>query len=153
MKVKFVKPNDELLQYVAAHMRSIDILECKEMSGKSPIRALTEGVKMSELSAVVVVDGRPCAAIGLCIVSHLTGTGVPWMLATDDAVKNRRAFIEHTRTGLQEMMGICPNLFNYVHEDNKASIRWLKWMGFTIEQSSPMGENGAMFRRFKIGVC
>lgn len=153
MSVKFVKPNDELLQYVAEHMRDIDVLECKELSGRSPVEALVEGVKISDFSSVVVINGRPCAVIGLTVISYLTGTGVPWMLATYDAVENRRLFVRHSSAGLAEMMTTCPNLVNYVHEDNTIAIRWLKWMGFSIEQSKPMGENDAMFCRFTMGNC
>lgn len=153
MNVKFIKPNDELLRYVAANMRDIDIMECQELSGQSPMDALVKGIEISDYSAVITLNGRPCAVIGLNVVNALTGTGVPWMLATYDAVEHRRVFINHSRIGLDWMRQICPNLTNFIHEDNTIGIRWLKWMGFDIEQSQPMGENGAMFRKFTIGDC
>ena len=149
--VKYVKPNAELLQYVEDNMREIDKLECREMSGNSPIDALNKGIELSQYATVVVIDNEPCAVVGLSIVSAVNGLGVPWLLATESAVRNKRVFVNNAKQGVDDMRTVCPNLVNYVHEDNKLSIRWLKWMGFTIEESQPLGFNGAMFRRFYIG--
>lgn len=153
MSVKYVEPNDKLLQYVADNMRAIDKLECVEGSGSTPMEALKRGVKTSSHCSVVVIDGRPCAVVGLVIVNYLQGIGVPWLLATNDAVENKRVFISHCKQGLDDMKTICPNLVNYVHVDNYLSIKWLKWMGFTIDPSEPRGHSGAHFHKFYIGEC
>jgi hypothetical protein len=153
MSVRYVIPNDELLRYVADNMREADALECQLLSGQTPLQALQRGSKMSHHCSVVVVNGRPCAVVGLVVTSVLTGTGVPWLLATDYAVKQRRIFINNCKQGLDDMMQVCPNLKNFVHADNTTSIRWLKWMGFTVEPSQPIGKDGAHFHRFYIGDC
>lgn len=153
MLVKYVEPTDILLQYVADNMRAADALECKLMSGTSPIDALKNGAKFSHYCSVVVIDNIPCAVAGLVVVNMLGGVGVPWLLATDDAVKNRRVFIKNCKQGVQDMLKICPNLMNLVHAENKLSIRWLKWMGFTIMPSEPVGKDGAPFHKFYIGDC
>lgn len=85
------------------------------------------------------------------VINVLTGLGIPWLLGTDDAVRNKRVFINHSKQALEEMKSICPNLFNFVHEDNTVNIRWLKWLGFKFDEPEPIGKNGAMFRRFYIG--
>lgn len=151
--VKYVKPNEELVQYIADNMRHADAVECYEMSGLSPREALDKGIESSSYVSVVIVNKVPCAIVGLTIISAVTGLGVPWLLATHDAVKNKRVFINNCKQGVDDMLKICPNLFNYVHAENKLSVKWLRWMGFTIEESQPMGHNGAMFHKFYIGEC
>lgn len=151
MSVKYVKPHDNLIRYVADNMREADKIECRLASGLSPMEALLKGVEASQYCSVVVINGRPCAVVGLTIISLLSGVGVPWMLATHDAVKNRRVFINNSRQGVEDMRSICPNLFNYVHVDNTISIRWLKWMGFKFDEPQAIGHNGAMFHKFYIG--
>lgn len=134
-------------------MRAADALECKLLSGSSPMEALTKGAKMSHHCSVVVVNDKPCAVVGLVITSMLTGTGVPWLLATDYAVENKRVFINNCKKGVDEMRTVCPNLMNYVHAENRLSIKWLKWMGFTIEPSQPIGVDRAHYHKFYIGDC
>lgn len=151
--VKYVKPNDNLIRYVANNMRYADKIECQLASGLSPLQALQKGVNESQYSSVVIINNKPCAIAGLTVVNVLLGVGVPWMLATHDAVKNRRVFINNSRQGVQDMLEICPNLFNYVHVENKVSIRWLKWMGFKFDEPVAIGHNGAMFHKFYIGDC
>jgi len=149
--VKYVEPNADLLKYVADNMRQADALECKLLSDLTPIQALTRGAEMSDYCSVVVIDGEPCAVVGLVVLNHLGGVGVPWLLATHGALKNRRIFINRCKQGVEDMRTVCPNLMNFVHADNKLSVRWLRWMGFTIEPSTPMGPNGAHFHKFHIG--
>lgn len=151
--VEYVKPTDELLQHVADNMREADAIECMASSGRSPLDALTSGVVISNHCSVVMVGGVPCAVVGLVITSLVSGHGVPWMLATDDAVKHRRVFIDNCKQGLCDMLKVCPNLVNYVHAENKLSVKWLRWMGFTILPSEPTGVNGAHFHKFYIGEC
>lgn len=153
MQVKYIQPNENLLQYVADNMRAADALECELLSGLSPMEALTKGVEMSHHCSVVVIDGKPCGVVGLVVINILGGTGVPWLLATDDAVKYKRIFINNCKQGVEDMRTVCPNLMNFVHADNKLSIKWLKWMGFTIEPSEPIGKDGAHFHKFHIGDC
>ena len=99
------------------------------------MEALTKGVEVSHHCSVVVIDGKPCAVVGLVVLNILTGTGVPWLLATYDAIKYRRIFINNCKQGVEDMMTVCPNLMNFVHADNTLSIKWLKWVGFTIKPS------------------
>lgn len=151
--VDFVKPTDEMIEYIAANMRDADALEVWEMCRHTPLQSIRAGLDISKFSTVAVINGIPCAVFGLVVVDILSGTGVPWLLGTDYAVEQRRVFLKHCKQGLGQMLDICPNLFNYVHADNKISVRWLKYMGFNIEKALPIGTNGAMFHKFSIGDC
>lgn len=149
--VRFEKPTPEMVRYIADNMRKADAVEVWEMSDQTPIESLEQGVSLSNFCSVAVIDDLPVAVFGLVIVDIITGTGVPWLLGTNGAVKHRKVFLDSCSEGIDEMLNICPNLFNYVHAENKISVRWLKHMGFTIEEPTAMGKRGAMFHRFTMG--
>jgi hypothetical protein len=151
--VKFVKPTDEMVMFIAENMRHADVREVWEMSRQTPLESIEEGLELSNYSAVAVINDIPCAVFGLTIVDMLTGTGVPWLLGTDYLVKHRSVFLKNGKQGLDQMLKVCPNLFNYVHAENKTSVRWLKYMGFKVEDATPIGVDGALFHRFSIGDC
>jgi hypothetical protein len=151
--VKFEKPNRNTINYIADNMRAADALEVWEMSKHTPLQSIEEGLRLSNFSSIAVVNGTPCAVLGLAVVDILTGTGIPWLLGTDYAVENRKVFIKNCKQGLGQMLQICPNLFNYVHADNKVSVLWLRYMGFKIEDPLPTGVGGALFHKFSIGDC
>lgn len=148
MEVKFIKPTDELVKAIADDMRQADIDEVWASSRHTPIEAMISSWKMSDSSVIVTVNDEPCVMIGLVIRDILSGSGVPWLLGTDNALKYKRHFITQVPAIIDEMLAICPKLYNYVHADNKVSIRWLKRIGFTIEAPLPIGYDGALFHKF-----
>jgi len=150
--VKFVKPTTDLIEFVAANMRVADRLEVRYSHGHTPIEALTNGISRSNLCSVALINDEPCAVFGLVVENILTGNGVPWLLGTDLIFKHRRSFIEHTRSGVDEMLQLCPRLSNWVHCDNIKSIRWLSSMGFSFGEPLPYGVNGELFIQFSRGV-
>ena len=148
MSVKFVKPNSDLVRYVADNMRQADRIEIAASHGYTPHEALVKGVARSKLCAVALINDEPCAVFGLVVENIVTGFGVPWLLGTDLIFKHKREFVEHTKIGVDEMIDVCPRLENWVHCENVKSIRWLKSMGFTMSDPEPIGVNGELFMRF-----
>ena len=148
MGVKFVKPTYELIEAIAADMRQADIDEVWASDNHTPIEALLISWGLSYKSVIVTVDDEPCVMIGIVIRDILAGTGVPWMLGTNRALKHKRHFIEQVPDVIDQMLDICPKLMNYVHDRNKVSIGWLKRIGFTMGDPEKYGPNGELFRRF-----
>ena len=150
MGAEFVKPTRELVEAIAADMRQADADEVWVSSHQTPIEALLEGWKASDFAVIVTVDGEPCVMMGLVIRDILTGAGVPWLLGTENALKHKRHFIAQVPAVIDEMLTACPRLFNYVHAENKVSIRWLKRIGFTIDDPMPYGLDEELFHRFHL---
>lgn len=146
--IEFVKPTEELLFAIADNMRDADRIEVMASHGHSPVEALLMGWSLSAFSTVAVYDGIPVVAFGLVITSVLTGAGTPWMLASKDVKKCRSELLKKTPSVIDSMLVICPKLSNHVHADNRQSVRWLKWLGFTIDDPEPIGINGELFHRF-----
>ena len=149
--VEFKKPTQEMIQFIADNMRQADVDEVTAASGATPLQAITSGVEISAFSSVAVINGDIVAIMGVVKNSALSDNGVPWLLGTEDIVKHYREFLGASPSVLNAMMNICPNLMNHVHAKNKISVRWLKWLGFKIEEAGPFGINGELFHKFTIG--
>lgn len=148
--VEFVDPNYELIDMIAAKMRQADVDEIWASHHHTPREALLRGWRARGFSTIVMVDREPCAMLGLVVCDILSGHGVPWLLGTDAALKHRRHFITLVPTVIGEMLSICSTLSNYVHVDNRASCRWLRRIGFTLDSPMPYGHDNKLFHRFHL---
>lgn len=94
-------------------------------------------------------DGIPAAVFGAARISELSGIGVPWLLGTDETVKNPVEFLRLSKPCLDDIQGRFPMLRNWVDARNAASIRWLKWLGFEVHASAPFGPFDQQFHKFE----
>jgi hypothetical protein len=148
--VEFVKPTEAAIQLIAADMRNADVAEVWASHHHTPLDALMKGWVLSDLSVIVECDGVPCTMLGLVVENLMTGAGTPWLLSSNHALKYKREFLLQSPPVIEQMLDVCPRLSNYVHVDNRVSIRWLKWLGFTIETPGPIGINKELFHRFHL---
>lgn len=150
MVVKFIKPTEAAIQLIAADMRDADVAEIWASHRHTPIDALMRGWELSDLSVIVECDGVPCTMLGLVVDCVLTGSGTPWLLSSNHALKYKREFLIQSPPVIEQMLDTCPRLSNHVHTKNRVSIRWLKWLGFTIEEPLPVGIDKELFHRFHL---
>lgn len=146
--VEFVKPTVELVETIAAEMRQADIDEVWASNHHTPLEALTKGWEMSDFSTVAMANGEPLVMFGLVKRDILTGSGVLWMLGSNRVMSHKKELFRQTVLVVDEMLTVCPRLCNMVHGKNVSSIKWLKWLGFTIEEPIPHGPDGDLFHRF-----
>lgn len=141
MKVIDIAPaTADSMLYVAEHLREADVLEMKAAHGEG-VDVLTRMVRGYRSSTEVwsgSVDGVPTAIFGYVKVAHV---GVPWMVATDNFKRSARASIRHWYPLLDYINQQCPILINYVHAENADAVRWLRYMGFKLLPSVPMGNS------------
>ena len=146
--VEFVRPTEAMINVIASDMRDADAAEVWASSHHTPLQSLMIGWKSSDISVIIKCNGEPMVMIGLVKQNMLTGNGIPWMLGTNASMKYKREFFNQTGPIIEEMLNVCPRLSNYVHGKNKASILWLKWLGFTIEEPIEHGPDSEIFHRF-----
>lgn len=149
-EVKFIKPTIEHVEFIAFNMRKADVDEVWASNHHTPIEALMSGWRMSNKSTIVTVNDEPCVMIGLVIRDILSGIGVPWLLGTENALRYKRHFLIQVPIVINEMLNICPSLYNYVHVKNKISIRWLKRIGFIFDDPMPYGCENELFHKFHL---
>lgn len=150
MEVKFIQPTVKLIEIIADDMRQADIDEVWAARHHSPIDALMIGWEMSDLSVVVTVNDEPCVMLGLVVRDILSGAGIPWLLGTEGALKYKRQFLTQVPPIIDEMLNVCPMLYNYVHVENKVSIKWLKRIGFAIDEPLQYGCENELFHKFHL---
>lgn len=110
---------------IAGRLRAADKAEVEAL-GHTPDEALMNGFNHSDLLYTILYEGKPCGMVG--VGKHLEGTGVVWMLGTDELTANPKAFLRKCKERFSDLF-IEPLLCNYVHANNEAHIRYLKWMG------------------------
>lgn len=149
-EVSFGPVEDGDAEYVAERLREADRVEVYEATRRSPEDALTSSIKRSDRTATIRFDGSPMAIFGVGKPTILSDVGVPWMLGTDELPKHARELLPHGPRVVQNMMRGHEVLRNMVHDENRASIRWLKSMGFRMSEPAKVGWRGGMFRMFEI---
>jgi hypothetical protein len=144
--IEFVPASPAHVGTLAARMRQIDRLECRIM-GHSPKEALRMCLRYSTLAYTAKVDGRAEAMFGVSAVSLLAGEGSPWLLMTDDAIRQAKSLVRDARRYSDLMQCVFPVLRNHVHADNHVAIRWLQRLGYGIGDVIDM--NGHPMRLFE----
>lgn len=133
---------------VAASAREADVVEMRDGAGLGIGQALSIGLRESLRSWVIECDGMPMAAAGDTLGG--IGVGVPWMVTTQHIVRNRKGFLCASRAVLDDALTRHFQLVNYVDARNNAAIRWLSWLGFSIDDPVPYGAQGLPFHKFHL---
>ena len=151
--IKWVKPTMAMIESIAADMRQADADEVWASNHHTPLESLVKGWGMSDFSTVAMSRGEPLVIIGLAKRDLLTGSGVVWMLGTERALNHKKEFFNQTKPIIDELLTICPRLYNMVYSKNVVSILWLKWLGFTIDDPITYGPDNELFHRFHMERC
>lgn len=83
----------------------------------------------------------------------LTPMASPWMLGTALLERNAGGLIRSTRAYVAAWREQYPLLVNFVDARNTASVRYLKAVGFTLDEPAPFGHAGLPFHRFHMGLA
>ena len=140
---------------LAQFMRKSDIEEAWAYSHSKPIEAIVNSVKGSRWAFTVRVDGESVCICGICDGS-MEGIGVPWLLATDLFENYPRYIMKLGKDFIRQYLTAYVSLVNYVKADNEKTIRWLKWLGFTVDPPAPFGPDLVNFCYFHMrghGIC
>jgi hypothetical protein len=133
------------------HARSIDLRPGDAVEIDALGLTLREAFDMSMVRAVwadaYLLDGEVAALVGVSVLSMLGGEGVPWLLTGTPVDRCKRDFLRLTRAGVARMRHQFPVLTNFVHAEYVQSVRWLRWLGFTIAPAQPFGAKGASFHQ------
>lgn len=135
---------------VAARMRQADRNELAASSGRSPTAALELSLFRSADAHTVLLDNIPAGMFGCCVLNVLCRKGSPWFLGTDAIDQNRLAFARASVFWRDQLLSRYDCLTNVIDARNASSIRWLKWLGFTISEPVPVGRGGLPFRIFEL---
>ena len=133
---------------LAPILRQEDKDEVWESHGHLPEEALILSFEASPNAQVGTINGEIVCMFGVAPTED-SNFGSPWMLASDLIKDVSREFLKRDKEVLNGMSAGYGFLFNYAWSKNTMHLRWLKWLGFTIDYSPiPLGNNGEIFYGF-----
>ena len=130
------------------NMRRADREEVEALSGRDPRAVLVESVEHSTYAWAGLADDKLVCLFGVAPASLVGVTGIPWLLGSDAICTYSRPFLRRNKLFVTEMLKEYPILRNVVDARNTVSIRWLRWLGFTMGEPAPMGARGLPFIPF-----
>jgi len=129
-------------------MREADRLEVHAAAGKTPGQALAFSLRKSSFARTWIVDGRPELMFGVGDLNVLAGSGAPWLLGTDVVLAHQTEFLRSSLEWRGQLLRRYSILRNFVDARNEVSVRWLRWLGFSL--SDPVEHRGHTFYIFEL---
>ena len=144
--MRWVPATEELAIEVGLGLRPQDEVEVMLSDGLAPIEACMLSLRDSSVCQAIEGDNGNC--VGLTGVS---GNRI-WLLGTQELTESKSHRLQLCRYG-GEWVDFCLEsaggyLENMVYSKNRMSIRWLRHLGFTVEQPMPYGPSAALFCPF-----
>ena len=134
---------------LAAAMRQAERDECAAY-GLTPLEGMRYAFDHAALAWTGRADGEPVCMFGVSAAALVAPEGRPWLLSTDGILPHQHAFLRRNRAYVGTMLQAFPRLADWVDARNAVSIRWLRWLGFTIRQAVPFGIHGELFHPFEM---
>ena len=112
-------------------LRERDYAEVWAAHGENPDDVLCACVEHS-VRLWCVEDETILAIFGVA-PSIREGIGHPWLLGTDGLARCRHVLLRQPQQYLEKMHALFPVLQNFVDVRNTQSVRWLAWLGFSVD--------------------
>lgn len=143
---------------VAENMRAPDRAELFAATGiRDAAALLTQSMALSAssrpASRVGKAGGEVVCIFGVAPGNLVCGVGVPWMVGTEQLAAHAAHFLRACGPVVAEMGAEYAVLRNHVDARNHLAIRWLKWLGFTLDDPAPHGPFGLDFHKFEKAVA
>ena len=129
-------------------MRSADVRECWAANHYAPYDALKHSIYHTNRPLTGLYTGKVMCIWGVGKIAYLSKEGIPWMLTSNLVDIHYREFLRQGRGLIEDMKKEAVILINMVDTRNRKSIKWLKWLGFTIHPSVPFGPDDMLFHPF-----
>ena len=146
-KINFRLVEAEDIPIVAGELRKADREELEASFGGEPVETLKEAVRASELAVSAEIDGKVAFLWGVKRMSALGGACI-WLVGTDDITRAQFDFLRKSIKIIEALRLEYGFLENWVDARNTLSIKWLRWLGFTLEKPKPFGVLGLPFHHF-----
>ena len=151
-KVEIREVEEGDVAVLVRNMREHDIQEVNAATHMGLRNAVQTSVIMSTYSKTGLVNDELVCMWGVCPISLLSGSGSPWMLGTDLITEKQRIFLRRSKPWLADIRKDYRYLENFVDARNTMSIKWLKWLGFEMDEAEPYGIHGEPFHKFTMEI-
>ena len=134
---------------ITPYLRSADVQEIQAFSGISPAVAVAFSIAQSRPGFCILYKKKPAVIFGAAPIENRKGC--IWLLGTDEIYNYPITFYRESKKILPLLMQDYNYLENYVDARNVLSLRWLKWLGFTVKDAQIMGVENKLFHHVFIG--
>ena len=143
--LKIVKALQRDAVNLAPRLRAIDNLEVK-CTGSTPEVSLLRSFSLPNTKVLSgIADKEIIFMCGVCDSTDDPDIGVIWMLASPSIHNHSRDILRLSKPTIDDLSKPYKAVYNYVHKDNKISIRWLEWCGFTVDKTNAYEIGGEDF--------
>ena len=149
VRIHLVRPDDA--DELVAGLRPSDRAECEAVD-VDPAVGIPASVRQSLLCWSAREPAGLVCIFGVTPASMMGGVGSPWMMGTPLLEARAKTRMKVCPGYITRMLQAFPLLINWVHAENTTSVRWLKRLGFHMEQPAPYGPKRELFRRFEMRV-
>lgn len=132
--IKFTPSKLKDCMTLAPKMRHVDVKEIRASSGLPPYDALAFSINLEGINETIWVNDK---IVAMCGIADKGTIGIPWMLGTDTLKKNAKSLLPISKKWVEKHGAKFDLMFNYVSAENLSSIRWLKYLGFTLIRYIP----------------
>lgn len=122
---------EDIIEVLSLDLRQADREEAKAFVGVPPMEALVYCLEDSVDVWVVIHEDKIEGVFGVALVP---GHGVPWFVATDKFREFRITFAKESKTVVRSLLKRYEKLINFVDSRHTASIKWLRWLGFEVDE-------------------
>ena len=149
-KIELEDATPEDAMVVSLLLRKEDIAEIRAVGVKRTTEeAVRESIQMSDWVKLAYADNELIAVFGVVKYDH---GHTPWMLGTVNLENHPAAVARVSKVMRDRMLKDTSYLFNWVHAKHHKAIKWLRWLGFSVQKHSPVASHtGELFYHFYIG--
>lgn len=138
----------EVVEELARSMRAEDVAEILASDGVSPGQALADSIAVSDRVYAVYLSGELAFVTGAAPLDHLPGCpACGWLLSSGAVDRHPRGFIEATREIADAFVDEYGVLVQWVDARYEKALRWVRRLGFDVEDPKPWGRAGLPFCR------
>lgn len=132
MKLKVGPLEEKTLDDVLARMQKQSVHEI-EVIGKEKKLILSQAIDKSLYVWAAQIGGKVACIWGLQVKNVMDDRAMIWMLSTELVLEHPFMIARHSKLFLETVR--FNTIYGYVYKDFERSIRWLKWLGFTVRSS------------------
>lgn len=141
---------DRDIEILAPILREQDKMEVFCSHGVSPEEALSISKKNSKECFTVIGDDEEDVILMFGVVEDDNGEALPWLLGSDKTAEIPKFVLENSSAKIAEWKEKYSRLYNFVHADNEVSLRFLTWLGFSLDKKhEAWGYNPSRFIEFE----
>lgn len=147
----FEPVNDDHIWQLAHNMHPDDVAEVRDGCGLTPAQALIQACRSTRYPLAYVDEGVVIAMLGCGEHTSLIGerrVGIPWMLASRQITSYGKPLVKSGRELTKFWSEDYDILQNYVDVRHERACRWLKAIGYTLDEPTPYGPLQLPFHRF-----